>query len=96
MLLGAIRAGCADALRQELAESQPHLLAWLARQVPSMYPKAYRWVAEMEEMSKFLAADPGASQMLAGAARLYEQVAHDLDSKNPDGTVATIDKFLKT
>ena len=47
MMLGAERAGCAEALRAELAESQPHFLAWLSRQVPRMYPKAYRWVAEM-------------------------------------------------
>jgi putative dehydrogenase len=60
-----------------------------------MYPKAYRWVAEMEEMSKFLAADPGASQMLAGAARLYEQVARDFADRKDDGAIATIDGFLK-
>jgi putative dehydrogenase len=61
-----------------------------------MYPKAYRWVAEMEEISKFLAADPGASQMLAGAAKLYAQIAEDFEKHRADGTVATIEGFLKT
>ena len=34
--------------------SQPQLLAWLTRQVPRMPPKAYRWVAEMEEIGHFV------------------------------------------
>ncbi|HEX6840613.1 MAG TPA: DUF1932 domain-containing protein, partial [Stellaceae bacterium] len=57
------------------AESQPQLLAWLARQVPRMYPKAYRWVAEMEEIAAFAAADPAAAQLYQGLARLYERLA---------------------
>ena len=30
--------------REELAASQPQLLARFARTLPDMYPKAYRWV----------------------------------------------------
>ena len=96
MMLGAMRNNVSATVKEALADSLPDVFGYVSKQMPRMYPKAYRWVAEMEEMSKFLAADPGASQMLAGAARLYEQVARDLDSKNPDGTVAMIDKFLKT
>src|SRR5690242_4199561 len=44
MMLAAAREGSAEALKAELAESQGPLLAWLARQTPSMYGKAYRWV----------------------------------------------------
>ena len=47
MMLAATRAGAADALRAELAASQPALSAWFARMVPSMYGKAYRWAGEM-------------------------------------------------
>lgn len=75
MVLGATRSGADAALRQELSESQPQLLAFLARQVPSMFPKAYRWVAEMEEIAAFLAADPSAPQIYEGMARLYERLA---------------------
>ena len=75
MMLGATRSGIDAALAQELAESQPQLLAWLARQVPSMYPKAYRWVAEMEEIAAFAAADPAAAQIYQGLARLYQRLA---------------------
>ncbi len=77
MMLAATRAGAADALRQELAASQPQLLAWFTRQLPSMYPKAYRWVAEMEEIAAFVGADPAARTMFEGAAALYERLAED-------------------
>jgi 3-hydroxyisobutyrate dehydrogenase-like beta-hydroxyacid dehydrogenase len=75
MMLGAIRAGCGDELRQELSESQPQLHQWLTRQVPRMYPKAYRWVAEMEEIAAFLNDDPAGREMYLGIARLYERLA---------------------
>jgi L-threonate 2-dehydrogenase len=75
MMVGATRSGADAALAQELAESQPQLLAWLTRQVPSMYPKAYRWVAEMEEIAAFAAADSAAPQIYQGLARLYQRLA---------------------
>ncbi len=96
MMLGAMRNRVAPVVKDALADSLPELLGYSARQMPRMYPKAYRWVAEMEEISKFLAADPGASQMLAGAAKLYAQIAEDFEKHRADGTVATIEGFLKT
>jgi 3-hydroxyisobutyrate dehydrogenase-like beta-hydroxyacid dehydrogenase len=75
MMLGAARAGTAAALHQEMVESQPQLLAWLVRQVPRMYSKAYRWVAEMEEISAFLYGDPASEDMYEDIARFYEQIA---------------------
>jgi 3-hydroxyisobutyrate dehydrogenase-like beta-hydroxyacid dehydrogenase len=80
MMLGATDAGAADALRRELAESQPALLAWLTRQMPTMYGKAYRWVAEMEEIADFVGRHPGAEQIYRGAAQLYDQFAEDFAS----------------
>jgi L-threonate 2-dehydrogenase len=71
---GAAAAGVTASLRAELAASQPALLAWLARGVPRMYPKAYRFVGEMEEIARFLG-DAGAAQMFLGAAGAYEEVA---------------------
>ncbi len=76
-MLAATRNGTAEALRAELAESQPHLTAWLTRQVPNMYAKAYRWVAEMDEIAGFAGEDPAARQIFAGTARLYERIAAD-------------------
>ena len=66
MMLAATRAGAADALRAELAASQPALTAWFARMVPSMYDKAYRWAGEMQEIADFTRDDPGAAAIYGG------------------------------
>ncbi|HLI21602.1 MAG TPA: DUF1932 domain-containing protein [Stellaceae bacterium] len=95
MMLGAMRNNVSATVREALADSLPEILGYVSKQMPRMYPKAYRWVAEMEEISKFLAADPGASQILAGAARLYAEVARDFADRQEDGPVATIEGFLK-
>jgi 3-hydroxyisobutyrate dehydrogenase-like beta-hydroxyacid dehydrogenase len=79
MMLAATREGSAAALHAELADSQKALLAWLTRQVPNMYAKAYRWVAEMEEIAAFAGEDPAAAQLYDAAARLYERIAVDVD-----------------
>jgi hypothetical protein len=92
MMLGASRSGVAAALRQELAESQPHLLAWLARQVPSMYPKAYRWVAEMDEIAAFSGGDVAAQQIYRGLARLYERLA---DGHAAEDELAQLSEFCR-
>jgi len=96
MMLGAMRNNVAPAVKEALADSLPAVLDYDTKQMPRMFPKAYRWVAEMEEIAKFLAADPGASQMLSGAAKLYQQIAADFEKHSKDGTVAIIDGFLKT
>ena len=89
MALGATRVGAAAALRSELQESQPDLVRYLDRSVPDMFAKAYRWVAEMEEIEAFLAGQPGAP-IYRGAARLYDAIAHDRSDPAPDGPVAAL------
>jgi putative dehydrogenase len=76
MMLAATRGGPADFLKQELTESQPQLLAWLTRQTPNMYSKAYRWVAEMREIAAFTG-DPAARDLFEAAAQFYEAIADD-------------------
>jgi len=94
MMLGATRAGCAAELHKELAESQAPLLAWLGRQMPKMPPKAYRWVAEMEEIGAFLDGIPDGRAAYEGFARLYEHIAEAQDaSRKPDDAVAQLDAF---
>jgi hypothetical protein len=96
-MLDAARAGVAPALRRELEESQPHVYAWLARQVPRMYPKAYRWVAEMEEIASFSHDDPGTEAIYEGLARLYEQFAAAYERRNGalDPMLASLTEFVK-
>ena len=62
-----------------MTASQPVLLGWLTRQMPKMPDKAYRWVAEMEEIATFVGEDPAGAQFYLGAARLYERIAADLE-----------------
>jgi putative dehydrogenase len=82
MMLAASRAGAADALHQELAASQPALLAWLTRQMPGMYAKAYRWVAEMEEIGQFAGERGSTDAIYQAAARFYESMAQDFSGPN--------------
>lgn len=80
MMLAATRAGTADALIAEMTVSQPHLLRWLTSQMPKMPPKAYRWVAEMEEIAAFMHQDQAGAAFYQAAARLYQRIAADLEA----------------
>src|SRR5437660_10891529 len=92
MMLAASRAGTAEALHRELAATQPQLLAWLTRQVPAMYPKAYRWIAEMEEIAGFVGDDAAAHEIFEGAAAFYERIAADVATSRKE--TATLTAFL--
>ena len=93
MMLGATRGGTADALLQELSESQPMLLNWMRGFVSRMPPKAYRWVAEMEEIALFQEDDPAARDMYLGIARFYQQIAAALEAPKPGDAVAQLKEF---
>ena len=82
--LAATRAGAADAVRAELAASQPQMLARLEKALPDMVPKAYRWVAEMREISGFLGPDDPASLIFEGCARLFEHIAKEKETGGED------------
>jgi putative dehydrogenase len=84
MFIAAKNGGSADALFLELKESQPQLLAWFTRQITFMYPKAYRWVAEMEEVSDFTGENMASKKMYAAIAQFYEHIARDFDSDQRD------------
>jgi len=94
MMLAATRGGSAEALKAELADSRPDLLAFLTKQVPAMYSKAYRWVAEMEEISEFVGKDHPENEMMMASARLYERIADDVEGKKAE--TGAMDKFLKS
>jgi putative dehydrogenase len=78
MILGAGRSGVSAALRKELEASAPALFTSLARGLPDMLPKAYRWVAEMQQIQEFVGDDAAAKEIYAGAEHLYERIAADV------------------
>lgn len=93
MMLAAMRAGSADALFDELSFSQKEMLAQFKQQLPKMPVKAYRWIAEMQEIAGFAGDDPAARALFEGATRFYEQMAEDFfgDQK----AAAALERFLK-
>jgi 3-hydroxyisobutyrate dehydrogenase-like beta-hydroxyacid dehydrogenase len=94
MMLASVRGGSAAALKAELAESQPALLGWLTRQTPNMYAKAYRWVAELDEIAAFVGDEHAEHEMLEAAARLYERIAEDFSGDKKE--TGSLDQFLKS
>jgi putative dehydrogenase len=83
MFAASERAGVRDALMAELSVSQPALYAWLTRQIPTMYPKAYRWVGEMREIAAFGGADPSVAAIYEDFAQLYAAIAESTTVKGP-------------
>lgn len=74
----AQKLGVADELKKELTDIMPANLTAAERRVPGMPPKAYRWVREMEEISKTMSEDGGWDPSLfMGVAGVYQAVADD-------------------
>src|SRR6185503_1290189 len=74
LLVAARALGLEEALRAEQQHSVPDVLTWLERSVPTMPPKAYRWVGEMEEIATTFA-DVGLTPLiLQGAAEMFRFV----------------------
>jgi L-threonate 2-dehydrogenase len=96
MMLGAARFGCAEALVAELSQSQPQVFKYLSASIPRMYDKAYRWVAEMEEISDFHGSYKPAADIYAAIARHYEALAaaEAEASPGPDNPIKTLDRVL--
>jgi 3-hydroxyisobutyrate dehydrogenase-like beta-hydroxyacid dehydrogenase len=96
MMLGAAKFGCAEALIAELSASQPQVFKYLSASVPRMYDKAYRWVAEMEEISEFLGSGTPRGDIYAAIAQHYGQLAAAEAEKAPapDNAIKTLDKVL--
>jgi 3-hydroxyisobutyrate dehydrogenase-like beta-hydroxyacid dehydrogenase len=91
----AARHHLADALRSELARSQPDMLSRLERFIPAMFPKAYRWVAEMEQIADFAGEEGKGASMYEGAARLYERIAADFEAESTSEWLSALNTFCK-
>jgi len=75
LLVAARLMGLEEILRDEQKESIPDVLGWLERGIPSMPPRAYRWVGEMDEIASCFADLGLTPNMFTGAADIYRFVA---------------------
>jgi L-threonate 2-dehydrogenase len=89
MILAASRAGVTGALYQEMSESLPGLLESLRRQIPDMLPKAYRWVAEMQEIAAFAGEDAAARAIFVGFSALFNHIAGDVAGEKCESAALT-------
>ncbi len=85
MILAAERAGSAEALRQELSESESALLKNMSVRVPRMYAQGTgagspRWKRSRPSPRKI----PAAHDIWMGISALYERIAADV-SRRPQG-----------
>jgi L-threonate 2-dehydrogenase len=95
MVGAAGRHSLAGALRAELARSQPDMLARLERFIPTMFPKAYRWVAEMEQIADFARDEGHGASIYQGAARLYERIAAEFEGGETSEWLLALTTFCR-
>ncbi len=74
LLTAAERLGVSDALTAEFRLSQSALFERMEKGLPSMPPKAKRWIGEMEEISATFEHVGLTPKILAGAADMYRLV----------------------
>ena len=95
MVGAAARHHLADALRSELAHSQPDMLIRLERFLPTMLPKAYRWVAEMEQIADFAGDESTGASLYQGAARVYQQITDELEAETSSDWLSALTAFCR-
>jgi len=95
MVNAAARAGLTEALRVELARTQPEMLARLERFVPQMFPKAYRWVAEMEEIAAYVGTPGEGAMLYQGAACLYAELAAQVGGEHSAASLEHLVSFCR-
>ncbi len=74
LLTAAEVLGVSEALKAEFQVSQPALFERMEKGLPSMPPKAKRWIGEMEEISATFESVGLTPKILAGAADMYRLV----------------------
>ncbi len=70
----ASQLGVAETLRAELATSRPWVIEEADKGLPRVPPKAYRWIAEMEEIGATFAAAGFTPDLFEAVADVYRQV----------------------
>ena len=95
MMLGAARAGVAEAFVAEMESSQAGRLEAAVRQLPTVLKKAYRWDGEMEEIAKFLLPEIGGAGLFQGAAQLYRDLATDVAEGEGSERLALLEEIRR-
>ena len=93
MLLAARRAGCDEALIEELGRSQPNHLAGLRRTIPDMFSKAERFAPEMQEIAEFIGGERDESAIYQAIAAFYRQLGEDFAGDRAD--VGRLDEMVR-
>jgi 3-hydroxyisobutyrate dehydrogenase-like beta-hydroxyacid dehydrogenase len=92
--------GLDEVLRAELQDSQSTLLAVIDRSLPSMPPKARRWVGEMEEIAATFEALSLPGGLHLGAAAMYRFIgetalgAESPEERDPNRTAEDVINLL--
>ncbi|WP_343552805.1 DUF1932 domain-containing protein [Pantoea sp.] len=77
MLINASRVGAADALREEMQESQAALMQRMEKAAPDMLPKAWRWAAEMDEIATLNQGELATDRLYQALGEICRQLADD-------------------
>lgn len=85
VLVASRKLGLEDPLTAEFEDSQSTLFGIIQRQIPTMPPKAGRWVGEMEEIAATLESAGLPGDFHQGAARLYDWIYHTMTISEDHG-----------
>ncbi|TFL04780.1 hypothetical protein BDV98DRAFT_602195 [Pterulicium gracile] len=85
----------AQALLEELNESQRLVLQRITKSVPPMSPKAYRWVGEMEEIEEFIRVGGGQGEIFSGMAKVYASIERSMSEEGGGQEVTVLEDFVK-
>ena len=95
-LVSAETLGVSGALRAEMATSRADVLADIERNLPRVPPKAYRWVAEMEEIASTFTESGFSPQVFDGIARVFRMVADSPLGRATPETRGTLADYVGT
>lgn len=85
LLVAARKLGVEQALEKELRESRNDVFDWQMKNIPTMPPKAYRWVPEMQEIAKTFGELGLTRRIFEGATDIYGMVAETpLGKESPE------------
>ena len=85
LLVAARKLGVEQALEKELRDSRADVFDWQMKTLPSVPPKAYRWVPEMQEIAKTFGELGMTRRIFEGATDMYAMMAETpLGKESPE------------